>query len=312
MSVCQPNTTFKGVQNITEELLLNNIEANLKMFLDWAFLNIGAWFDVDINESSLQNESYDKLTLVNDHDYTNGQVWESVRKDWVWEDCTFNNRSPRTPIVKVNNVVVSPSNYIINYSLGRIIFNNPISLSSNVKSEYSYRHIQVYRANETDWFNIIQYNGPSTTKSLDRLSGGDWKINKTHTIQPPLIVVESLPRSRSKPHEIGSNGLVLEQDFAFHIFADNKNERNKIVDILRLQQDLMILLFDINAVSADDKYPLNYDGSLKTNPLMYPEIVGQYGWKKCWLKNIAVFESESIDPALHRAAVRVTAEIIYT
>lgn len=311
MNICQPSTRFKGVNSITEELLLNNIEVNLKLFLDWALLNIGAWFDVSFNEASLQNDLYDKLILSNDQSYTSGTAWESIKKDWVWENCSFNSKSPKVPSIKVNNTIVSPSEYIINYPLGRIIFNSPININSDVRAEYSYRNIQTYRANETDWFNIIQYNGPSTNKSVDRLSNGNWKINKSHTIQTPLIVVESLPKSRSRPHEIGNNGLILEQDFAFHIFADNKNERNKIVDILRLQQDLTILLFDINALSSADKYPLNYTGSLKNNAIMYPDIISQYPWKKCWLKNIVVFESESIDPSLHRAAVRVTAEIIY-
>jgi hypothetical protein len=74
----------------------------------------------------------------------------------------------------------------------------------------------------------------------------------------------------------------------------------------------MIWLFDTNALTANNKYPLEYNGSLKTNSLMYPDIISQYPWKKCWLKNINVFEVESIDPNMHRAAVRMTAEIIYT
>jgi len=312
-NVCQPSLVFKNVNNITEDLLLNSIEANFKLFLDWAFLSIGGWFDVTINENTLQNDSYDKLIVADDKAYAPRAVWEAQRKDWVWENITYCNRSPISNLnVKVNGTTVPNSNYTINYPLGRIIFNTPIAASSNVRCNYSYRYVQTYRANDSDWFSLIQYNGPTTTKNIDRLSNGSWKIGTNHIIQLPAIVIESLPRSRSRPHEIGSGGLVLEQDFAFHILADNKNDRNKIVDILRLQQDLMIWLFDTNALTANNKYPLEYNGSLKTNSLMYPDIISQYPWKKCWLKNINVFEVESIDPNMHRAAVRMTAEIIYT
>lgn len=312
-NMCQPSQVFKNVSNITEDLLLNSIEANLKLFLDWAFLSIGGWFDVTINENTLQNDSYDKLIAADDKTYISGTVWEAQRKDWVWEDITYCNRSPISNFnVTVNGNVIPNTDYTINYLLGRIIFNTPISASSNVRCNYSYRYVQTYRANDSEWFNLIQYNGPTTTKNIDRLSNGSWKIGKNHVIQLPAIVIESLPRSRSRPHEIGSGGLVLEQDFAFHILADNKNDRNKIVDILRLQQDLMIWLFDTNALTANNKYPLEYNGSLKEDALMYPDIIGQYPWKKCWLKNISVFEVESVDPNMHRAAVRMTAEIIYT
>lgn len=314
--ICNPSTQFKNVDSISEELMLNSIEANLKMFLDWAFLKIGGWLDVSINESTLQNNSYDKLLLSEDKAYPSGKAWDSLRKDWVWEKgIVFNNKSPiAIQAISVNGTPIANngSQYNINYPLGRVIFNNPVPADAIVRAAYSYRYVQVYRANDSEWFNTIQYNGLSTNKTINRLSNGSWEIGNNHTMQLPAIVIESLPKSRSKPHEIGSGGLIVEQDFAFHILADSKNDRNKIIDILRLQQDLTILLFDINALFAEDKYPLNYHGNLKNNPLMYPDIIGQYPWKKCWLKNIAVFDVESIDPNMHRAAVRVTAEIIYT
>jgi hypothetical protein len=312
-NMCQASYTFKNVTNITEDLMLNNIEANLKMFLDWSFLNIGGWFDVNLNESGLQNYSYDKLTLSDDKTQSPGKTWESIRKDWVWETVSYNNRSPISNVeVSVNGSTAATNTYKIDYPNGRIIFNNSQPIQSMVKAKYSYRYAQVYRANDSDWFSLLQYSGPSTTKNIDRLANGSWKIGKNQIVQLPAIIVESLPRSRSRPHEIGSGGLILEQDFAFHILADNKNDRNKIIDILRLQQDLVIWLFDTNALMKDDKYPLNYNGSLKNSPLMYPAIIDEYPWKKCWMRNINVFDVESIDPNMHRAVVRMTAEIIYT
>lgn len=313
MTVCIPQTTFKNISHISDDLLLNSLEANLKMFLDWSMLSIGGWFDAIRSNNSLYENQYSKLSLVDDPAFTSGTVWEGLRKDWVWESgIEYCSKSP-VPITEayINGSAVDATNFKINYELGRLIFNDPLDSTDIVEVNHSYRYVQVYRANNADWFNLLQYADPST-KLINRLDNGDWKIGQYHTIQTPSIVIESIPRSRSKPYEIGSTNLVVEQDFGFHILANNKNDRNKLVDILRLQQDLTIWLYDINALNKDNKYPIDYDGTLKHNPLMYPDIISQYPWKKCWLKNINSFEAESVDPHLHMAIVRVTAEIIYS
>jgi hypothetical protein len=313
MNICTPHTTFKNVNSITEDLVLNSLEVNLKMFLDWSFLTIGGWFDVLSTNNSLQDNSYFKLRSVDEYGTDKGKIWEGTRKDWVWESGI--SCLDRVPIsdhnLIINNTSLSSDKYQINYPEGRVILNTPVPTTAQVKMNYSYRYVQIYRANNSEWFNIIQYNGPSTTKTVDRTPDGSWKIGNQHIIQLPAIVIEALPRSRSKPHEIGSGGLILEQDFAFHILADNKNDRNKLIDILRLQQDLIIWLYDTNKLASDNKYPIDYNGTLKLNPMMYPDIIDQYAWKKCWLRNINVFDVDSIDPNMHRAAVKVTAEIIY-
>jgi hypothetical protein len=119
-----------------------------------------------------------------------------------------------------------------------------------------------------------------------------------------------VPRSRSRPYELGNDNLYLEQDVAFYVFAENKNDRNKLLDIIRLQQDLHFILYDTNAVAKADKYPLDANGDLNDNALMYPDLVNQYPWRKCWLKNISLFELDNVTPNLFRGMARATAEII--
>ena len=51
--LCKPYTTFKHAKNISDDFLLNILEANMKTFLDWAFLCIGGWFDAEINDNNL-------------------------------------------------------------------------------------------------------------------------------------------------------------------------------------------------------------------------------------------------------------------
>lgn len=317
MNNCNIDTKFKGINNIAQDLLLNILEANFKMYLDWAFLNIGAWFDVSANQNTIYGVNrHSKLLPVEDPAYTNGRVWQGIRKDWVWETgINYNNTSPLAiSNISVNsNIVTKNGNFTINYPLGRIIFNTPQSLTSDIQLSYSYRFVQVHRSSESPWFNILQFSSFNTSNNDIQLTDdGEWAIGGQHRIQLPCIVIEPVSRSRSRPYEIGNNLLWLEQDIAFYVLAENKNDRNKLLDILRLQQDVTLQLFDTNLIAQNDNYPLTYDGDIKNNPLMYPDIIQTYPWRKCFIKNISLFEIDSPNPNLHQGMARATLEVIST
>lgn len=318
MSICEFNQKFKGISNISEDCLLNILESNFKMYLDWSFLNIGAWFDVKRNQYKLFNSTNvetAKLLYVDDPSYNNGCVWQGIRKDWVWEsgiEC-YDTQPIFISGIYINNIFNSypSSNFTIDYPMGRVIFNSGLSSNTKVEVEHSHRHIQVYRGSDCPWTNIIQYSSYNTSnKDIKKNDSGDWSIGANHRIQLPAIIIEPVARSRSRPHELGNDNLIIEQDIEFYILAENKNERNKILDILRLQQDSNIWLFNTNNLAKDEKYPLNYLGDLVSNPLMYPDIIEQYKWRKCWLKNVSLFDVDIIHPELFIGVCRITTEII--
>lgn len=317
MSVCEPYTRFKHVNNISDDFLLNILETNFKTFFDWAFLCVGSWFDVNIDDYNFYSSNIEhcKLLPVADDSYTDGQVWQSIRKDWVWETGVLFNDTTTTPISGIyidgTYYTNNGSDYVINYPEGRIIFENPQSITSEIKLNYSYRNIQTYRASDSPWYNYIQYRSFDTSNpDITKTDSGDWFIDGNHRVQLPAIVIESVARSRSKPYELGNNDLVIEQDIEFYVLAETKNERNKILDILRLQQDLVFWLYDTNALAKNDKYPLDHNGNLKTDPLMYPNIVDTYGWRKAWIKQVNLYEIDSVNVNFHQGMARATVEII--
>lgn len=313
---CGYNTQFKNVDNITEDFLLNILESNFKIFLDWSFLNVGAWFDAQVNQSGFYGgNTHSSLVLSDDPSYDDGAVWQSIRKDWVWETgVTYNSTSPvNVSGLYINNTFVpySGNTYSVDYPEGRIIFNSGIATNSKVKLNYSYRYIQVHRSIDSPWFDVLQYNTYKTNNlDITKTDSGDWSIAGNARIQMPAIIIEAIPRSRSRPYEIGNNNLLIEQDLGFHILAENKNDRNKLMDILRLQQDNTIMLFDTNSLSQNDNFPLTYLGDKKNNPKMYPNIVNDYPWRHCLIKTVNLFDIDSPHPNLHRGMVKMTTEII--
>ena len=321
-------TTFKLVPNaLGDYLLLNNLELNLEMYLNWALLQMGGWFDVDYslagpNTSFPKNTNPNRLRLVKDRSYTDGQVWEGFRQNWVWDtsvdyvspvdSATYN---PNTVTVFVDGVLESSANYTVNYKLGRIIFSTAQSLGAVIRSNFAFRWAQVHTMQDAEWFRQLQFASFDANNSdfLQRDEvGGSWSINGQHRIQLPAVVIEAVPRGTSKGYELGNGSLVVDQDILFHVVAEDSFMRNNLLDTLRVQKDKTIWLFDTDGVIAASAWPLDSDGDI-ANSNVYPDLVaeGAYRYKKCWFHDVVLSEVAAIHPDLYEGTVTATLQIVY-
>ncbi len=313
--------TFKGAVHYGDSFLMNMLEVNLKMWYDWSFLKIGSWVNVNIPTAGISGGDFSRLRLVKDENYTNGQVWESIKKDWVWEDTIDyidrdgTTRNPNTVGTPAVNGSPAAGAFKINYPLGRVIFDTAISTTATVKLSYAYRAVQVYRADDAPWFYEMQFdsNNAANNMFLDS-DNGTWSIGSHHRIQMPCIIIEAIPRADSRGYEIGNGSLVVNQDVLFHVLAETRNDRNKLVDIIRQQSDKGIWLFHVDNVIQEDDFPLNQNGELvgsKTYPeLVADEVDGGYRWRQCHMAKAVVSELQSIHPNLHEGTVRTTMEVV--
>lgn len=306
-------TTFSKVSNLGKPLLLNQLETNMKMFLDWSFLNIGGWNDATIPTSGIYGGDFHILRCVNDPQYTDGQVWQGLRKDWIWESGL--NTVPQ-PIsitgVEVNGIGQS-TGYHIDYPLGRVIFDTAIDTDYTVGCSHSYKSVQVYVADDVPWFRELQARSfrADDIHFIQDEQRGDWSIGGQHRIQMPAVIVESVSRGTSRGYEVGNGALLVKQDMLFHVLADSRYDRNNILDILRYQSDLNIWLFDNDSMMQAGVVPLNSSG-VKINTLVYPNFVSEtgYRWKKCRFTNSMLTEVETVHPQLFEGTVRSSLEVI--
>ena len=316
---CEPYTKFNKVSHIGNTLLSSEIENNMKWFLDWAFLGIGGWSNVTMPTSGAFGGTFDTLRLVNDPSYSNGQVWEGARKDWVWE--TGSSYEGHDPIqisgVYVNGVLKGTGDatygHHYNYPLGRVVFDNPISTSDTVKVEYSYRNVQVYVADEAPWWDELQYNSLRVDDTYYSSTGsGSWGILANHRVQMPAIVLETVPRRRFKPYQLGDTSQFVQQDIVFHIVGENRWWRNQLVDILSYQIDSQLWLFKTDTLIGSGAYPLDYRGMKVSSPLNYDDVVNtpQYRYLLARMTNMSITEMESYDARLHEGTVRATLEVV--
>jgi hypothetical protein len=316
---CEPYTKFNKVSHIGNTLLSSEIENNMKWFLDWAFLGIGGWSNVTMPTSGAFGGTFDTLRLVNDPSYSNGQVWEGARKDWVWE--TGSAYEGYDPIqisgVYVNGVLKGTGDatygHHYNYPLGRVVFDSPISTSDTVKVEYSYRNVQVYVADEAPWWDELQYNSLRVDDTYYSSTGsGSWGILANHRVQMPAIVLETVPRRRFKPYQLGDTSQFVQQDIVFHIVGENRWWRNQLVDILSYQIDSQLWLFKTDTLIGSGAYPLDYRGMKVSSPLNYDDVVNtpQYRYLLARMTNMSITEMESYDARLHEGTVRATLEVV--
>jgi len=313
-------STFYGVNNIGESRLINQLEINMKSFLDWGFLYAGGFVNIHRPINNIHSNGLYKLYTVDDPNFKTGQMWQPARKDWVYETGVSDDYHQPIQIsgIYVNNTFYDPSTtgtyaYTLDYKNSRIIFNNRQSTSSNVQMSYSYRWVQVYNFADARWWQELQYNPNNNETHQKTKDKGDFTIPAHQRVQMPAVVIETVARGTSEPFRLGDKSQRISQDFLFHIIADNYTDRNNIIDILRLQEDKVLSFYDIDKVVKNNKYWLNFNGTLNPSRLQYDTLsnVGSsYHWNTCRLKNMVISEVESFNADLFEANIRVTAEII--
>lgn len=344
------NEKFSGIQNIGEHLYMSQIENNIKSFLDWGFLNIGGFINVEKPQTNIYGNPLATLKPTEDPNYQTGQVWQTMRKDWVWEDGITYSRClpPMVPVsspyptlpetsptpcpseyiktsdpilisgIYINNVfhplnISGPFAYKVDYINSRIIFTNPIPINTSVSMEYSYRWIQVYNYDNAKWWQQLQYRTDANSEHFNQINKGDFSILSNNRVQLPAIIIETISRGLSKPWQLGDKSLIMKQELMLHIVAETMHDRNMLIDIIRLQQDKVIVMYDINKVIRNGVQPFNIDGTLNPNRVKYDLLVNSpsYLWHSARLIDIFASDVESFSPFFAEANLKLTVELIF-
>lgn len=311
--------SFIGVDKYSANTLTSQLEHNIVSFLDDGLLKIGAFGNVQESVSNLYGNNMSQLKPVNDPHTNNGQLWQSARKNWVYENISGVDYSPIVfSGVTVNSVFYpaptgnSSLGYSVNYREGAITFDQSISTSSNVTASYSYKLFNIEIANNSNIWKKIQQDSFSDTDFSNIYTSGEFAIPSEHRIQLPTIVVESVNRSNNQPWRLGDLSLLSKQKVLLHVFAENKQDRDKINDIMNRQTSRNIDLYDINTVVSSGIYPLNFDGSVNSNRLEYDQILANPYYKLMTNRfyDITVSEMEFYGLNLYGSTIEITNELI--
>lgn len=319
---------FKGITSWKKDAHTNNVLYGVIDFFRWGFLGIGAYQNITQNPavSGVFGGDRFQLTLDNDPNYTDGQVWRGYKKDWVWESGV--NFSP-APIVAsgvyFNEVFYETSSttgafsHYIDFPRGRVVFDTAVATTGVVKANFSIRSVQVTQADEVGIQEIVhQSHRIERSDFLAATGGGNWSRSLEHLYQLPLLAVEFVDTTFTG-YELGG-GQLASADLLFYVFADNPDDRNQIIDVIKYQSEKVIWLANRGLIKSSTDYPggqvsLDFRGSPVDNFLTYPSIVfpsadGGFQWRQCRFGSIDLESSDNLNNELYRAILRVNTEVI--
>ena len=314
---------LKGFDNVFSSTLNNELQDNVVEFLDWALLEKGNYQNVTRGELSPDNRDYSQLRPVTSNVYPSGKAWESFRQNWVWQSGVSYNPAP---IVGTNKAIPGISGVYVNntyypssttgiyahkvdYFNGRVLFNSPIPTGSKVQVEYSYKYINIIYANSLPWLREIQYRTQEVPASFLTPNKGEFELPAEMRVQLPAIAVEVVPRRTLRGYQLGG-GQFVETDILFHCLAEDEFTRNKLVDIISLQNDKTIYMFNSNSLANNNAFPLDYMGCPVSGALRYPDLVSSYYRNAIRFKNSSVQGMDMINTNFYAGIVRLTAESI--
>jgi len=315
---------LKGFDSVFEATLANEIQDGIIEFLDWGLLEKGNYFNVTKGELSPNGADYSLLKMSSNPHFASGKAWEGFRKNWVWQSgisyspsplVGTNNTRPGISGVYVNDTFYPSTTsgtyaHKVDYYNGRIIFDNPIPTGSKVQAEYSYKYINIIYSNELPWLREVQYRTLDIGSNFNNITTkGEFNLPAESRVQLPAIAVEIVPRRTMRGYELGG-GQYVDTDVLFHCLAEDENTRNKLVDIISLQNEKYVYMFNSNLIASGNKFPLDYAGSPVSGALRYPELVNLYSNGVIWLKNSIIQGMQLINSNFYAGIVRITAEVV--
>lgn len=287
---------LKGFSSVFNTTITNEIADNLVEFFDWGLLNKGNFFNVNLNEQD------SLLGVVENPNFTNGQVWRGNHANWIWQSgIDFEGSSPLLVTGVYVNDVFYPSNvtgtysHYIDYRNGCLIFNSAIPTTSKVQVEHSYKWINV-EYSESDDLRTVSIN-PNEEKFPQLVA------------KLPIIAVEPLVDRKHSGYQLGG-GQILKTTVLFHCVAENDTTGNILLDIVSFQNDKSIYFFNSTQIAQNGDFPIDYRGSPIPGALNYRELVTQYPSYLARFSNVSLTKSKTKNNSLFVGVVKFTIELV--
>ena len=351
--MAESHARLNKINNVGDTSITPLMRDNLVEFFDWGILDAGGFFNVSIPTAGFYGGNKHKLKIVDDPNYNYGQVWEGFRSNWVWqsgltstdqplvvqkllEDSEYpkGKRSPGVSGVFIGTAFQPASGvgtyaYHIDYPQGRVVFDSAIPSGSDVQAEFSYKWVNVIPANN-EFFREVQYRSQRADGDFTLAGSGDWSQIGETRLQLPAIAVEPTVRRDHAPFALGTSESYVSSDVLFHVLAEDDFTRDKLVDMVSLQGDKSIFMFDSDRIGRKDDFPLDNRGMVSASGQRYPELVaasglgGFPGAGKGYrvdgtvqgkvtvlrLADARITTTSTLHPSLYHGVVRITTEAI--
>lgn len=302
-------TNLKIPGSAGDAQLTDQLRSNVCMFLDWALLNMGYFMNATTGTFyPPYGISPSKLRPSDDFRWPSGIVWDAPKTNWCWENgIEFSSQPIQVTGVYINGNL-NTSGYNINYPLGRVVFNNPVNVNSNIQVEYSYKYYNIY-PDTVQWFKqLTQGTWKLNDPQFNSQGSGIWSIFPDSRSQLPAIVVEISPRLKHSPLGLGG-GQWIWKDVLVHVFSETDYDRDNLIDILSYQSDKRVFLFDKNIMSKSGVFPLNAYGYLINPSSTYPNLINNYVWRDLYIQDVDIQTIQNNPQSIFYGVAKWTAKV---
>lgn len=306
---------LKGLASVRFNTAYNEIEDNLVSFFDWGLLNKENFFTIERGQtlSSLISEygpePFDfaanknvklstDMSLMKPSDISSvqkGIIWQGIYDNWVWETGISGTQPVKASGIYVQDVfypssgTVGQYEHFIDYSNGRVIFKNAISVNSKVQVEHSFK-----------WISVCNSDVLQSIRSIHEQSG-------QFTYRPPLICIEAPNRTQSGL-QLGG-GQILKFDVVFFCFATNDTMCERMMDIISFQNDRSIPFYNKNFIVENNDFPFLDNGKLRPNAKNYNELRISYPGYKAELYNVMVLKNNFASNLFKSGVVKMSVDL---
>jgi len=312
-----PHTKLANLRNVQDSTLSNTLLDNFVAMYDWGLLDRGQFYNINIPESGIYGGDRHKLRTAQDPNYTDGQVWEGYRQNWVWESgISATDEQPITISgVFVDDTFYATGNvtkpFYIDYPNGRVVFDTALTTTSTVQLEYSHKWVQVIPAQGVPWFRQIQQGSFRNEEGFQVSNSGNWVQLGQTRVQLPAIAVEVVPAKSLQPYQLGG-GQWTNTDILFYVISENHWECTNLMDAILYQNDRSVHLFDPTAVAISGVLPFNYRNELNENAIpsgLYPNMVDDFFYRRCWINESRGNEISQLSPELYIGTTRCSTQV---
>lgn len=275
------------------------VETNLISYFDFGFLDIGGYFNIEVNQSGDYINNLSSLTKVVDN---RGFTYWAGPKNWVYESGADNSGVNAPPQIYVNNNLYTLGT--INYRDG-YVYNIPSS-GTSVKAQFSYKWVNVVSAKKSGYGRIIKYG--ENRMDLDPVARSGASETR---ITLPFVSFDVSSIGDSKPYGIGGEltPMLYTYDIKATVVGESPNDVKRIADIIVKQQGYSINTFDPEEATASGDYPLNLNGTLNSGKT-HDELAVIYGWNQLFFEKIKASDGPSLPNGLFQTIINIKAKTL--
>lgn len=273
------------------------VETNLISYFDFGFLDIGGYFNIEVNESGDYVDNLSSLTKVVDN---RGFTYWAGPRNWVYESGADNSGVNAPPQIYVNNSLYTLGT--INYRDG-YVYNIPSS-GTSVKAEFAYKWVSVVSAKKTGYGRIIKYGENRT--DLDPIARSGAPETR---ISLPFVSFDVSSIGDSRPYGIGAEltPMLYTYDIKATVVGESPNDVKRISDIIVKQQGYSINTFDPEEATASGDYPLNLNGTLNSGKT-HDELASSYGWNQLFFEKIKAQDGPVLSNGMFQTIINIKAK----